>query len=108
MKFSSGKTERIVTFVIGLVHEGKKNSVCYVHGLGSEVYADAGVLIRHTLYAAVVGTVRPLLGSRRNGQATLHLSQKRLPYWKYVVYRSAMLGNLIYLLSFPLLFVRIF
>ena len=79
-----------------------------MRGPSSTVYTDTDVLLRHTLYTAVVGTVRPLLGSRRNGQATLQLFQKRLPYWKYVVYRSAMLDNVIYLLSFPLLFVRIF
>ena len=53
-----------------------------------------------TLCTAVVGTVRPLTGSRRICQAILYLFQKRLPCWKYVVYRSVMLRHNIYWLSF--------
>ena len=77
MNFSSGQTERIVTPVTGLVHEDKKNSVCFVRGPSSEVYTDAGALVRLTLYTTVYGMVRPLLGSRRKCQAMLHLFQKR-------------------------------
>jgi hypothetical protein len=36
-----------------------------------------------TLHTAVVGTVRPLLGSRRHGQAMLYLFQKHLLCWEY-------------------------
>ena len=35
-----------------------------------------------TLHTAVVGTVWPLLGSRRNGHKTLYLFQKYLPCWE--------------------------
>jgi hypothetical protein len=42
------------------------------------------------LHTAVVGTVRPLLGSRQNGQSTLYPSQKYLLCWehKYIVSRN--------------------
>ena len=50
-----------------------------MRSLTGEVYTDAGVLVRHAVYTAVVGTVRPLQGARRNGQAMLYLFQKRLP-----------------------------
>jgi len=63
----------------------KKKSFCFVPGLSIEIYTDAGGLARHSLYTAAVGTVRPLLGSRRNGQAMLYRFQKRLSCWKYVV-----------------------
>ena len=79
-----------------------------MHSLTSAVYTNAGVLVGHNVYTAVVCTVRPLLGSCRNGQAMLYLFQKRLPCWNYVVYCSVMLCHFIYLLSFTLLFVRIF
>jgi len=57
------------------------------------------------LYTAVVSTVRPLLGSRWNGQAMLYLFQKRLLCWQYAVYRSVMLRHFICWLSFTVLFV---
>ena len=79
-----------------------------MRSLTSAVYTDAGVLVRHTLYTAVVGTAQPLLGSCRNGQAMLYLYQKHLPCWNYIVYHSVMLCHFIYLLSLTLLFVRIF
>jgi hypothetical protein len=79
-----------------------------MRSLTSAVYTGAGVLVRHTVYTAVVSIFWPLLGSHQNGQAMLHLFQKRLPCWKYVVYRSVMLRHFIYLLSFTLLLVRIF
>ena len=54
----------------------------------------------------------------RHGPATARLTSerpgnvihvpKRLPSWKYVVYRSVTLRQFIYLLSFTVLFVRIF
>jgi hypothetical protein len=62
----------------------------------SEVYTDAGVLVRHILYTAIVSMVRPLLGSRPNCQAMFYLFQKHLPCWQYVVYRSVMLSHFIY------------
>ena len=46
-------------------------------------------LISRTLRIAVVGTVRPQPGSRRNGQKTLYLFQKYLLCWEheYIVSR---------------------
>ena len=35
-------------------------------------------------YTAAVGTAWSLLGSHRNGQATLYLFQKRLLCWQYI------------------------
>ena len=52
-----------------------------------------------TLHTAVVGTVRPLLGWRRNGQATLYLCQKHLLLCDYIVYRKVILGPIIILLG---------
>jgi hypothetical protein len=89
-----------------LVHVQK--SACSMRSLTGEVYTEAGVLVRHTVYTAVVGTVRPLLGSRRNGQAMLYLFQKCFPCWQYVAYRSVTLRHFIHWLSFTLLFVRNF
>jgi hypothetical protein len=107
MNFCSNRTKWIATFVTGLVHYGRKFGLFYAQSY-SAVYTRAGVLVHHTVYTAVVGTVRLLLGSSRNGQAMLYLFQKLLPCWKYVVYRSVMLRHYTYLLSLTLLFVRIF
>jgi len=61
------------------VHEDRQ-STCSKHSLTNAVYTDAGVLVRHTVYTAVVCTVWPLLGTRQNGQILLYLFQKRLPF----------------------------
>jgi hypothetical protein len=47
-------------------------------------------LNRLSLRTALVGMVRPLLGSGRHGQATLYLFQKYLLCWEYqyIVYRN--------------------
>jgi hypothetical protein len=45
-----------------------------------------------TLHVAEGGTVRPPLGSARNGQAVLYLFQKHCVCWECTVYRSLMLG----------------
>jgi hypothetical protein len=52
------------------------------------MYADNYI---HTyMHTAVVGTVRPLHGSRRNSHETLFLFQKHLLCWEheYIVFRN--------------------
>ena len=55
----------------------------------SQVYTYSDNLIPE-LHIAVVGTVRPLRGSHRNGQETLYLFQKYVLYWElyYIVSRN--------------------
>jgi len=63
-----------------------------MHSLTSEVYTDAGDLVRHTVYSC-----------SRHGLATARLMleqpgdvipfPKTLPCWQYAVYRSVMLHH---------------
>ena len=54
-----------------------------INGLNKQAYGD--IQLRRYLSAlTVVSTVRPLLGSCRNGQQ-INLSQKHLLCWEYIV-----------------------
>jgi len=105
--FSCNQTKGIVTPVTCTVHEDSQTRPVLYSVLPVR-YTQLQVSWYGTVCIAVVGTVRPLLGSRRNCQAILYLFQKRLPNWQYAVYGSVLLRYFNYWLSFTLLFVRIF
>jgi hypothetical protein len=55
-----------------------------------QMYSDNRIPQIPRTATAVVGTVRPLLGSSRNGQITLYHFQKYLLFWEheYIVSRN--------------------
>ena len=56
----------------------------------TDIYSDNFIPEPLTLHTAVGGTVRPLLGSNRHGQAMLYLFQKHMFCWgyEYIVCRN--------------------
>jgi hypothetical protein len=79
-------------FIIWLVNAGDTDVWFILYTVNHRAYRYIQItwyLSSLTLLTAVAGTVRPLLGSRRHGQAMLYLFQKYL-LWEceYTVYRN--------------------